>query len=120
MAFESINAITLATHDMTASVAFYTALGFELDYGGPEASFTSFRIGHDDHLNIIRAAPEETWAWWGRVIIYASDVDAVYQRALEHGLQPLAPPRDAEWHERYFHIRDPDGHEVSIAKPLSY
>ncbi|MEE9270499.1 MAG: VOC family protein, partial [Candidatus Krumholzibacteria bacterium] len=25
----------------------------------------------------------------------------------------------AEWGERYFHITDPDGHELSFARPLS-
>ncbi|MCY3569357.1 MAG: VOC family protein, partial [Chloroflexi bacterium] len=24
----------------------------------------------------------------------------------------------APWRERYFHIVDPDGHEISFAKPL--
>ena len=27
-------------------------------------------------------------------------------------------PRDAEWSERYFHLTDPDGHELSFARPL--
>lgn len=118
MAFESINAITLATHDMAASVAFYNALGLEVDYGGPSASFTSYRIGRDNHLNVIRASADTTWSRWGRVILFVDDVDATYQRALAQGLHPLAPPRDAEWHERYFHIQDPDGHEISVARPL--
>jgi uncharacterized glyoxalase superfamily protein PhnB len=29
-----------------------------------------------------------------------------------------APPRDAEWGERFFHVTDPDGHEISFAWPL--
>ncbi len=28
-------------------------------------------------------------------------------------------PRDASWGERYFHMRDPDGHELSFARPLT-
>ena len=27
-------------------------------------------------------------------------------------------PRDAEWSERFFHTDDPDGHELSFARPL--
>ena len=46
------------------------------------------------------------------------DVDAMHARALEAGLTPEAEPRDAEWGERYFHISDPDGHELSFAQPL--
>jgi uncharacterized glyoxalase superfamily protein PhnB len=45
-------------------------------------------------------------------------VDALHARALAAGLAPEAPPRDAEWGERYFHLRDPDGHELSFARPL--
>jgi uncharacterized glyoxalase superfamily protein PhnB len=28
-------------------------------------------------------------------------------------------PTDAPWGERYFHLRDPDGHELSFAKLVS-
>jgi len=38
--------------------------------------------------------------------------------ALEHGLAPTTTPEDATWGERYFHISDPDGHELSFARPL--
>ena len=38
-------------------------------------------------------------------------------RAIENGLQPDTSPRDAPWGERYFHITDPDGHELSFARP---
>ena len=34
------------------------------------------------------------------------------------GWPPKRPPRDAEWGERYFHITDPDGHELSFARPV--
>jgi catechol 2,3-dioxygenase-like lactoylglutathione lyase family enzyme len=34
------------------------------------------------------------------------------------GYQPATAPRDAEWGERFFHLTDPDGHELSFARPL--
>lgn len=114
---ESISAITLATHDMARAVRFYEALGFDQLYGGESASFTSFRVG-SGYLNIVAAPAEKQWKWWGRVIFYVSDVDALYERALAHSMQPEAAPRDAEWGERYFHLTDPDGHELSFARPL--
>ena len=52
------------------------------------------------------------------MILYHSDVDALYARVLAAGYRPDTPPRDAEWGERYFHITDPDGHELSFAWPL--
>jgi len=27
-------------------------------------------------------------------------------------------PHDGEWGERFFHLIDPDGHELSFARPL--
>jgi hypothetical protein len=34
--------------------------------------------------------------WWGRVIFYVADVDALYDRALAAGYQPATVPHDAE------------------------
>ena len=110
----SLSAITLATHDMRRAVRFYQTLGFKLSFGGEDASFSSFRVG-TGHLNII--ADRRPVSWWGRVIFYESDVDALYARVVAAGLKPEAPPRDAPWGERFFHLTDPDGHELSFAWP---
>ena len=114
---EAISAVTLATHDMRRSVDFYRMLGFEMTYGGNDATFTSFRAG-GGFLNLIAEPLERQWSWWGRVIFYESDVDALYARVLAAGYRPEAAPRDAEWGERFFHLIDPDGHELSFACPL--
>ena len=115
---ESIGAVTLVTHDMVGSIGFYTSLGFDLINGGPEASFSSFAIG-DGFLNLMARPGGRSTSGWGRLILYVSDVDELYRKALEVGLTPGAPPRDAEWGERYFHLTDPDGHELSFARPLT-
>jgi catechol 2,3-dioxygenase-like lactoylglutathione lyase family enzyme len=115
---KSISAITLATHDMARAVAFYRLLGFELLYGGEGASFTSFRAG-DGYLNLTAQPAERRWSWWGRVIFYDPDPDALHACAVAAGIMPDTAPRDAEWGERFFHITDPDGHELSFAWPLS-
>lgn len=115
---ESISAVTLFTADMGAAVAFYEALGFSLLYGGPTAAFTSFRAGAG-FLNLqLEAAHAEGRGQWGRVVFCVDDVDAMYQRALSAGFEPETSPADATWGERYFHLRDPDGHELSFARPL--
>jgi len=114
---ESISALTLATHDMARSVRFYRALGFVIHYGGEDASFTSFSVG-SSYLNIVSAAPDSHWAWWGRAIFHVADVDALYAQATGAGLEPSFAPCDAPWGERYFHLLDPDGHELSFARPL--
>lgn len=114
---ESISAITLFVADMRRSVLFYEKLGFRRRYGGAEAEFTSFDAG-SGFVNLMLRRSGPVSGDWGRVILYVSDVDAMYQLALEEGLSPEAPPRDAEWQERYFHLADPDGHELSFARPL--
>jgi uncharacterized glyoxalase superfamily protein PhnB len=111
-----ISAVTLATHDMARAVRFYRMLGFEIIHGGAMASFTSFRIA-GNFLNLILQPAEKQWSWWGRLIFYDDDVDGLYQRVVAAGCRPEAPPRDAPWGERFFHITDPDGHELSFAWP---
>jgi uncharacterized glyoxalase superfamily protein PhnB len=49
---------------------------------------------------------------------YHSDADGLYARLVAAGCRIEVPPRDAEWGERFFHITDPDGHELSFARPL--
>ena len=94
-----------------------TAHGFELLHGNEEGAFTSLRAG-TRYLNLIAQPAERRWTWWGRVIFYVGDVDAVHQRALAAGNWPTTSPRNAEWGERFFHMDDPDGHELSFARPL--
>jgi catechol 2,3-dioxygenase-like lactoylglutathione lyase family enzyme len=116
---ESISAVTLLTADMVAAVAFYQALGFRLLYGGREAAFTSFRVGAG-YVNLqLDPAGSSARGIWGRVVFWVDDVDAMFQRVLAAGFHAETSPADAPWGERYFHIRDPDGHELSFARPLT-
>ena len=117
MSITGLSAITLATHDMSRAIRFYRALGFDIIFGAEDAQFTSLRAG-DSYLNLIAQPNDRQWSWWGRVIFYVTDVDALYDNAVARGIQTDTTPRDAEWGERYFHVTDPDGHEISFAKPL--
>lgn len=114
---QRLSAITFAVRDMPTAVSFYTTFGFAVVSGGPEAAFTSLH-GGEAYVNLT-LQPEHTPVWWGRVIFYVEDVDALYQAITWQGLAPANPPRDAPWGERFFHIVDPDGNELSFAKPLA-
>ncbi len=114
---DSISAITLNCSDIAASIAFYESLGFEMRYGGKSEPLTSFRVG-GGYLNLIESADVCDAKNWGRVIIHVSDVDAMHARCVAGGWRPDSEPDDAVWGERYFHIRDPSGHEISFAKPI--
>ncbi|MGK2913037.1 MAG: VOC family protein [Porticoccaceae bacterium] len=112
-----ISAVTLTASDMAASVAFYQTLGMTIRYGGSTALFTSLHAGAC-YINLI-AKPAMTPGFWGRIIFHVEDVDAIYQQLLAQGYVGETAPADASWGERYFHIRDPSGHELSIAKSLA-
>lgn len=116
-AIECISAVSLATHDMVRAVRFYRALGFTVRYGGETACFTSLHAG-SSYLNLIAQPVERQWCWWGRVIFYVTDVDAFCACVLAAGCKPNSTPSDAPWGERFFHLTDPDGHELSFATPL--
>ena len=115
MNIRQISAITLAVRDMTTAVEFYEKLDMKISYGGRDSFFTTFRAG-DSAINLI-LAPARQQDWWGRLIIRVDDVDKVHQHMKKAGLDP-EEPRDAAWGERFFHVWDPDGHEISFAELL--
>ena len=118
---DEFDALTLAVSEMPRSVGFYRALGFQLFAGDERSVFTTFRAGPNSFLNLQRD-PEHAPlpAIWGRVIFWVADVDDIHQRAVGAGFAPEMSPTDAPWGERYFHIRDPDGHELSFARPIEW
>ena len=100
---------------MDVSVRFYRdVLGMELLYGGSNASFSSLRIpGHE--FPIINLQQGDPAVDWGRMIFHVADVDAFWAHLKQKGFEPDSP-EDASWGERYFHLHDPDGHELSFAR----
>jgi catechol 2,3-dioxygenase-like lactoylglutathione lyase family enzyme len=114
---ETLRAITLKVVSIEVSVRFYRdVLGMELVYGGPQLSFCSLVSPGTEFpiLNLQQGAPAGDW---GRIIFHVTDVDAFWQRLEEEGFKP-DHPENAPWGERYFHVHDPDGHELSFARPL--
>jgi catechol 2,3-dioxygenase-like lactoylglutathione lyase family enzyme len=114
---QRLSAITFAVRDMPTAVSFYASFGFHIAYGGPAATFTSLHMG-EAYVNLT-LRPDHSPVWWGRVIFHVDDVDALYHAITSQGLTPATPPRNAAWGERFFHIVDPDGNELSFAKPLA-
>ena len=116
MTVERISAVTFRVSNMQASVQFYRdVLGMEMLYGGERSSFSSLRAGNADSA-ILNSELGEAATRWGRLIFYVADVDGAWKHLTDRGFRPERP-RDAPWGERYFHMRDPDGHELSFARP---
>lgn len=116
MSIQSLSAITLIVRYMAASVEFYERCGFGVIFGGADAEFTSLQAG-EAIVNLIDNSHYRPTAW-GRVIIRVDRADDTYEQLVAAGLSPEFPPKDAAWGERYFHITDPDGHELSFAEKL--
>ncbi len=118
MRIEKISAVTFRVLNMKASVRFYgDVLGMEIVYGGKDAFFSSLRAkdAEDPILNLEQG--RSATGWGARMIFYVADVDAFWEYLRGKGFNPESP-RDASWGERYFHMPDPDGHELSFAHPI--
>jgi catechol 2,3-dioxygenase-like lactoylglutathione lyase family enzyme len=117
MRIEKISAVTLRVLNMKASMRFYgDVLGMETIYGGEDAFFSSLR-GKDGSMPILNLEQGHSVPDWGRMIFYVADVDLFWEYLRGKGFDPERP-RDASWGERYFHMPDPDGHELSFARPI--
>lgn len=114
---EKVSAITLKVEHMEKSFRFYQdVLGLELLYGGPSAAFSSLCIP-DAEFPLINLQQGRPTADWGRMTFHIADVDAFWTHLKQHEFEQ-DNPQDASWGERYFHMHDPDGHELSFARPL--
>jgi PhnB protein len=51
--------------------------------------------------------------------LIVDNCDAAYARATEAGATSIMPPENTFWGDRYAKVKDPFGHEWSIAHPLS-
>jgi catechol 2,3-dioxygenase-like lactoylglutathione lyase family enzyme len=114
MRIQKISALTLTVANMRNSVRFYRdVLGMEIIYGGEDGCFSSLRAtGVEDPILNLQQGRSVTR--WGRMIFYVADVDAFWAYLRGRGFHPESP-QDASWGERYFHMADPDGHELSFA-----
>jgi catechol 2,3-dioxygenase-like lactoylglutathione lyase family enzyme/DNA-directed RNA polymerase subunit RPC12/RpoP len=115
LTIRNISAVTFAVRDMRRSIQFYQGLGFQLIYGDAQAQFATLQAGQA-FVNLVLSTDYEA-QWWGRAIFRVDDADAQFQTVVAAGLK-ADPPSDAAWGERFFHVIDPDGHELSFAQLL--
>lgn len=130
-----MSALTLIVKNMEKSCSFYSNIpGFKLIYGGsPNDSFTTYELGKfnsitclnleqmkisDDKLNQYNNNNN-----FGRVIFHTNNVDRLYayfknNKSFSKLIFFENEPVNAPWNERYFHLRDPDGFQLSFAQPF--
>src|ERR687885_1243735 len=122
--------------------------GFKIVYGGSSSdSFTTFQIGGQDkeelnnknkkkkkkalistttYLNLelnFSNDSSEGARNFGRIIFHTYNIDKLHlQLKNDEYIQKLGKfenePINAPWGERFFHMRDPDGYQLSFAQPI--
>ncbi|MFI5046784.1 MAG: VOC family protein [Acidimicrobiia bacterium] len=109
----------LNVSDFEASARWFEQVGFHRGFawsdteGGP----TTFgAVAWGDAVEIFlcldgQGGRGDHGAW---ISIFVDDVDAVYDRCVDAGLDVAMEPRDEPWGVREFHLRHPDGHVLRI------
>ena len=135
MKVTKISAITIFVKNMKDSCMFYSKIPkFEISYGGPDSNFTTFKISQspDMYLNIQsdsgkqeaeKGMSSSNWISHHRIIFQTEDVDTLYyylrnDDTVSNLGKFETKPTDADWGERYFQMRDPDGYEIVFATPI--
>jgi catechol 2,3-dioxygenase-like lactoylglutathione lyase family enzyme len=139
-----ISAITLKVKNMEKSSSLYSKIpGFRLTYGGkPSDRFTTFEIGEgsnattylnlelievnegsSDFSKIPNLGKTRANEDFGRIIFHTENVDRLYSymkqdEYISKHIVIENKPTNAPWGERFFHIREPDGYQLSFAQPL--
>jgi hypothetical protein len=140
-----ISAITLRVKDMEKSCILYSKFpGFSLTYGGkPSDRFTTFEIGKGSktttylNLEVIIEDDESSSDFdkkpnlgktrdsedFGRIIFHTENVDTLYSymkqdEYISKSVVFENEPTNAPWGERFFHIRELNGYQLSFAQPM--
>jgi catechol 2,3-dioxygenase-like lactoylglutathione lyase family enzyme len=131
-----ISAVTLIVKNMEKSCNFYCQIpGFKVVYGGSsEDTFTTFEIGEHTtkmYLNLELGLANSNHSGndrkrrqhFGRIIFHTEDVDRLYSyfrgnKKMSSLISFENGPTNAAWGERFFHIREPDGYQLSFAEPI--
>ncbi len=99
--------------DLDAEIAFYLALGFEVQYQEPGfaglawADRILFGLQRQDGATFDAAQP---LIWQ----IGTDDIDAVHQRCSQAGLPVIKTPERQGWGEWLMRLRSPNGYQVVI------
>jgi uncharacterized glyoxalase superfamily protein PhnB len=101
---------------LAPALAFYLDVGFTVERR--TSSFVVLR--YDDAFLFLAEDPEApTTRRWTNVRIVVPDVDAVWRRIQERGLNCHKPIADRPYGLRDFIVRDPAGFEVRFAQPVT-
>ena len=116
--------VLLYVSDLEKTADFYKKLGFEIINKTDSSvfvKFADFELHCYDQTKVFFKQDVDRFKGAG-VFIYFSvdDVDAKYSELINKGLQPSGEPKDFDWGNREFAIKDPDGYKIVFYKKINY
>lgn len=124
MRMKSVAGITCYVTDITKTVEFYEALGFqfkkrEADHATAYLNWfwlDFLAIDQEDKPEFQKEANLSNKGAGQFLYISVEDVDEFYKGVLAKGLKPSSEPKDWPWGNREFAMRDPDGYKLVFFK----
>ncbi len=115
--------ILLYVSNLNKTVSFYRELGFEVTERRMDnyvsAKLGDFELRCYDQSKVFFQQDVDRFKGAG-VFIYINidDVDMKYSDLVNKGLTPSGQPKDFEWGNREFAIKDPDGYKIVFYRKL--
>ncbi len=110
-------------HDFLVSVLGFTSAGLDRT---PDGSVVHAEIRTGSHRIWLHRAdgdlapPGATGSAGGGIVVHVPDVDAHYERVRAANADVLSEPRDQDYGQREYGVRDPEGHLWWIATPTGF
>ena len=106
------------------SEKFYKKLGFDVmesDESHSVVSLNGFQIILVNMRDDDKFANDSMSSEKGRgmyVYIHSDDVDGTHRALMNNGISPLTEPKDWDWGNREFIVKDPDGFKLCFWTPI--
>lgn len=124
MVMLKFDAPLIVVEDMARARHFYEeVLGQKVKFDfGPNVPFEGFSIHLRTHFQSLLGDeaqfPVTKKAHWGELYFETDDLEPIYQRLNDAGVEFIHPIREQPWGQRVMRLYDPDGHIVEIGETL--
>lgn len=118
-----LNSLLLYVSNLKKSSDFYKNLGFDIinkgDYVDARLNDFDLRLLDENKAHFKQDSNREPKGSGVFVYLNVDDVDKLHKQLIAKGLNPSSSPRDWEWGNREFVIKDPDGYKLIFYKTLN-
>ena len=120
-----VTSLVLWVQDNTLSIKFYKKLGFEVVESTDQHStvqvsdfqITLVSMREEAEFTHDALHPEKGRGLY--LYLHVDDVDATHTRLKKLGITPHTTPRDWDWGNREFIVKDPDGYKLCFWQKIS-